>query len=122
MASLVVNIDIAPTVMDVVGVPPGSSVDGESLVPLLAGSAKGVRQRFIIEHAAGGGAPAYCGARSRRELYVRYATGEEEYYRLGRDPWNLENLAENPHWSDEIRSLRTYAERGCSPPPPGFTW
>lgn len=122
MGSLVVNIDVAPTVMDLVGRPPGSPVDGESLVALLDGSARDVRRRFLIEHAAGGGSPAYCGTRSRRELYVRFATGEEEYYRLDRDPWSLENLAGERRWRDEIRSLRSYAQRGCSPVPPGFTW
>jgi arylsulfatase A-like enzyme len=118
----VVNIDVAPTVMDALGMPTGSPVDGESLVPLLDGSADRVRTRFIVEHASGGDAPAYCGARSRKELFIRYATGEEEYYRLDRDPWSLENLAGEPGWGAEVNALRSYARSHCSPVPPGFSW
>jgi arylsulfatase A-like enzyme len=122
LTSIVANIDIAPTVMDVVGAAPGSAVDGRSLRPLLVGSAARVRTRFLIEHAQGGSAPAYCGARRLRELYVRYATGEEEYYRLDEDPWALKNLARKSGWGAEIRELRAYARSHCDPVPPGFTW
>lgn len=122
IAAPVVNIDIAPTVMDLLGRPTGSPVDGRSLVPLLDGSARRVRARFVIERPSGGQAPAYCGARSKDEMFVRYATGEEEYYRLRRDPWSLHNLAGEPGWGAEIRVLRSYAQRHCRPTPPGFSW
>jgi arylsulfatase A-like enzyme len=121
VASSVMNIDIAPTVMDLVGAAPGSPVDGRSLRPLLDGSASRVRTRFLIEHSTGS-APPYCGARTRHELFVRYATGEEEYYRLDRDPWELQNVARKPRWRHEVRDLRAYARRRCRPVPPGFTW
>ncbi|MGZ8601983.1 MAG: sulfatase family protein [Actinomycetota bacterium] len=117
----VVNIDVAPTVMDLVGRLPGSPIDGESLVPLLDGSVSSVRTRFIIEHAEGG-TPAYCGARTKRELYVRYTTGEEEYYRRSDDPWGLVNAAGDPENAARIRELRSYTRDRCTPMPPGFSW
>jgi arylsulfatase A-like enzyme len=122
VGSSVVNIDIAPTVMDLVGAAPGSPVEGRSLRSLLDGSATRVRTRFLIEHAAGGPTPPYCGARTRHELFVRYATGEEEYYRLDQDPWELQNVARKPSWRKQVRELRAYARRRCRPVPPGFTW
>ena len=121
VASNVLNIDVAPTVMDLVGATPGSPVDGRSLRPLLGGSASRVRTRFIIEHHQTQ-VPAYCGARTRNELFVRYSTGEEEYYRLDEDRWALHNLAGRGGWGSEVRELRNYARDRCDPVPPGFTW
>jgi arylsulfatase A-like enzyme len=121
VASSVLHIDLAPTVMDIVGATPGSPVDGRSLRPLLNGSLSSVRTRFVIEH-HGGRVPAYCGARTPTELFVRYSTGEEEYYRLDEDPWNLHNLAGTGGWGAEIRELRDYARNQCDPVPPDFSW
>ena len=122
VASLVVNIDVAPTVMDLAGLVPDTAVDGRSIAPLLEGSAKAVRSRFVIEHAAGSDAPAYCGVRTKRELFVHYTTGEEEYYRLDDDPWSLVNLAGRRDVRAETRELRHYAAKRCKPLPPGFSW
>ena len=120
--SPVLNIDIAPTVMDLFGGSPGPPVDGESLFPLLRGRVFSVRTRFVIEHAADGDARAYCGARTRRELFVRYASGEEEYYLRSTDPWALDNAIDRPRHADRIGELRAYARDRCRPRPPGFTW
>jgi arylsulfatase A-like enzyme len=122
VGSPVVNIDLAPTVMDLAGAALGSPVDGKSLVRVLRGSATQVRTQFIIEHAGGGDAPAYCGARTRRELFVHYTTGEEEYYRRTDDPWNLVNAIDDPSNAQRVRQLRTYTREECRPVPPGFTW
>ena len=122
VGSLVVNIDVAPTVMDLAGLVPNRAVDGRSIAPLLDGSAEAVRSRIVIEHAAGSDAPAYCGVRTKRELFVHYTTGEEEYYRLDDDPWSLVNLAGRRDVRAEIRELRNYAGKRCKPLPPGFSW
>jgi len=122
IGSSVLNIDIAPTIMEVVGAAPGSPVDGRSFRRLLDGSRRSVRTRFVIEHAQTGRPPAYCGARTRDELFVRYSTGEEEYYRLDVDPWALHNLAGGGGWGAAIRELRNYARSRCDPVPPGFSW
>lgn len=121
-ASLVGNIDIAPTIMDIAGLTPAPPVDGVTLASMLDGSDPVARSRLVIEHAAGSDAPAYCGVRTKRELYVRYTTGEEEYYRLDDDPWTLKNLAARRMVRDDVRELRSYAKRKCRPLPPGFEW
>ena len=119
--SLVLNLDVAPTIAELVGLVPPTGVDGRSPVPLLDGSAVHVRKRFVVEH-ADGGVPAYCGARTRDELFVHYVGGDEEYYRLDDDPYSLENLIDDREWRREIEALRRYARRHCDPVPPGFFW
>ena len=120
-ASLVGNIDLAPTIMELAGLAPASLVDGVSFAPILDGSQRVVRSRLLIEH-AGSDAPAYCGVRTKRELFVHYTTGEEEYYRLDDDPWSLRNLAGRDDVRREMGELRDYARKRCSPVPPGFSW
>ncbi len=46
---LVVSVDIAPTVLDIAGVPIGDHIQGRSLVPLLRGNATDWRQSVLIE-------------------------------------------------------------------------
>jgi N-acetylglucosamine-6-sulfatase len=116
----VLNIDVAPTVVDLAGLDAPIRFDGRSLVPVLDGSRRRVRTRFVVEHAEGGIAPAYCGARTKRELYVRYATGEEEYYR--RDRWELRSAVRAARNKERVRRLRSYARAQCRPLPPGFSW
>ncbi|HVF08109.1 MAG TPA: sulfatase-like hydrolase/transferase, partial [Actinomycetota bacterium] len=120
-AALVGNIDLAPTIMEVAGIDPPSPVDGSSFAHVLGGSRRAIRPKLVIEH-AGSDAPAYCGVRTKRELFVRYTTGEEEYYRLDRDPWSLVNLAQRPRMRSDVRDLRGFARRKCRPRPPGFEW
>lgn len=63
--------------------------------------------------------PTYCGVRTRDEVFVRYETGEEEYYRLDTDPFQLRNLASG-RWADRVTELRDRARKLCDPLPPGM--
>lgn len=121
VGSLVLNIDIAPTIVELAGLSVSTPLDGRSLVPVLDGSSSTVRSRAVIEHAEGG-VPAYCGARTRHELFVHYTGGDEEYYRLDVDPWNLENVVDDPRWRGDVEELRRYTKSTCTPRPPGFSW
>ena len=116
------NVDIAPTIADFAGVTPATPVDGVSLRRALAG--RTARSGLLLEHAypsrvpAGPDPPSYCGYRSSARLYVRYSTGEEEFYNLRRDPYELRNTAATAPgastYRDKTRAL-------CSPLPPGMT-
>lgn len=95
---LVANSDIAPTVLDLAGLSPPDWMDGRSFAPFLDGTApEDWRSSLLIE---GVGherqkRPGYSGVRREDDVYVRYATGEEEYYDLDRDPYQLENRPED---------------------------
>ena len=123
--ALVANVDVAPTIADLAGVP-APTTEGSSLGPILDGSATSVRDSLVLEHAAvdagGSAAPSYCGIRTVNELYVRYAKGFEEYYRYDIDPWELNNRAGRPGEAARVAELRRAAKRACRPTPPGFSW
>jgi hypothetical protein len=53
-------------------------------------------------------------------MYVRYVTGEEELYDLQLDPFQLDNLAGDPAFVEQLQSERAAATRGCRPRPPGY--
>jgi N-acetylglucosamine-6-sulfatase len=115
---LVANIDLAPTIADVAGVElPGA--EGESLVPLLTGTAESWRRALLIEHLRGTNPiPTYCAVRTERYLFASYDTGERELYDLRADPFELRNLSgREPGLEGKLdATLRSL----CDPPPPGF--
>jgi len=76
----------------------------------------------LIEHGLSSVVPGYCAVRTVDATYVRYATGEQELYLLGPDPYQLVNQAANPQYESLRQQLRARAEALCSPPPPGFSW
>jgi N-acetylglucosamine-6-sulfatase len=117
----VLTIDIAPTIADAAGIeaPP---MEGKSLLPILRGDRARVRTTFLIEHGRAGLSPPYCGARSRYSLFVRYATGDEEFYDYRNDPWELSNAIADPVHAARIEQLRRFARQRCDPPPPGLSW
>ena len=116
--ALVSNVDLAPTIADFAGVP--FTADGVSLRPLLSDSSSSVRDSILLEHVHRVTEPTYCGVRTPSFTFVRYATGEEELYDLGDDPWQLRNVvATRPNKANELRSL---TQSLCQPVPPGFSW
>ncbi|HEX5938040.1 MAG TPA: sulfatase [Actinomycetota bacterium] len=120
---IILTIDIAPTIAELVGMeaPP---MDGTSLLPILRGDRLRVRARALIEHGqqSSSVAPPYCGVRTRYELFVRYPTREEEYYDYRADPWELDDRSSAPSKRTRVANLRRWVRAHCSPTPPGFAW
>ncbi|MEX2274809.1 MAG: sulfatase [Actinomycetota bacterium] len=118
---LVTNIDLAPTIAEVAGIP-APTTEGESLFPLFADPEHEGRQAFLIEHLRDPDnnldPPTYCAIRTRRSKYVRYRTGEHELYDLVADPYELHNVAGTPGHRLEQRRLRERLRALCAPRPP----
>jgi N-acetylglucosamine-6-sulfatase len=118
--ALAANVDIAPTIADFAQVPfPGA--DGVSLSSLVTRQSRAARSPVLLEFVQQDTAvPTYCGVRTRRFVFVRYATREEELYDLADDPWQLRNVArKRPAKTRELRNLTMSL---CQPRPPGFAW
>jgi len=100
---IIMNIDLAPTFLDLAGAPPSATVDGRSMVPLFAGGTSS-RTVAVIEHSTAnfdpddpdtqdpraGEPPPYTALRGANWLYVEYFGGEIGYYT---DPHQLANTA-----------------------------
>jgi N-acetylglucosamine-6-sulfatase len=109
VSRLVNNLDIAPTIADAAGVSFQTNGDGRSLL------SSGTRRYFVIEGGVGSH-HAFCGIRSAERVYVKYGTGEEEFYNLTRDPYELQNLPD----AAAVPKFYALASQRCSPLPPGW--
>jgi N-acetylglucosamine-6-sulfatase len=117
------NIDIAPTILELAGAIPDKSIDGRSLVPFMRDTSLRTRRPLLFESfvetsdveqqggtvarsSSGGGAQAsilappkdYEGIRLGPYKYIAWPTGEKELYDINRDPYELNNLARDPNF------------------------
>ncbi|HEX4872495.1 MAG TPA: sulfatase [Nevskiaceae bacterium] len=129
--ALALNIDIAPTLLDLAGVRDDLETrDGRSLAAVLANPEAPLRSDFLVEHFANveqninriNADPfglEYFAVHTGREVYVEYAYGDEEYYDLSRDPHQLDSQpgALRPEHKAALKArleqLRTCVGRGC---------
>ncbi|HEX6961660.1 MAG TPA: sulfatase-like hydrolase/transferase [Lacipirellula sp.] len=86
---MALNIDLAPTILQMAGVAPQPARDGKSLVQLINGNDAGWRDEFLIERYIGDGGKYY-GIRTERYTYTEYqfTPGVELYDNLN-DPYQL---------------------------------
>lgn len=92
---LVANIDLAPTLVELAGAPDPESFDGRSMADLWRGKKGGPgREELLVElfgEPVAGTPPPYQALRGREYLYVRYQSGECEYFDTRTDPDQLDN-------------------------------
>lgn len=93
------NIDVAPTLLELVGASPPLQVQGRSLVPLLKGPGSEWRQSFLIEYYSDKVFPriykmGYKAVRTERWKYIHYLEldGMDELYDLKADPYEMRNI------------------------------
>jgi N-acetylglucosamine-6-sulfatase len=112
---IALNIDLAPTILDLAGLTAAPLADGMSLLPLLAGTASTWRSEFLVEGWKVGTRepPPFAGVVSEDWSYVEYQTGEREMYNLQADPYELRNLAAWPEHATqrELLAVRLAAHR-----------
>lgn len=107
---LVLNIDIAPTLLELAGVAVPERMQGQSLTPFLRGKPERWRSEFFYEHHFGPKIiPPSEGIRTTRWTYLRWLGHEpviEELYDLQNDPREEKNLAGNPEHAKTLAELR----------------
>jgi N-acetylglucosamine-6-sulfatase len=122
---LVVNADLAPTIVAFAGAQAGRLMDGRSLRKPISDK-RGERGRGLLletfdnadEPEEDPEAPPvnYQAVRTDRYLYARYGTGEQELYDLSTDPFQLQNQSGNPIYTPAQGALQSLlsAEANCA--------
>jgi len=102
------NVDIAPTILELAGVKPPEQMQGRSLVPLLKGKKPKWRTEFFYEHPFEHKTIAKTVAlRTPDYKYARYVDYDyEELYDLKLDPSESINLAKDEKYKKTLESLR----------------
>ena len=114
--AFVLNLDLAPTLLDLAGVAVPAAYQGRSLRPLLDGSDSDERGEVFTEHLwEFERIPRSEGLRTRDWKYIRYLDHPEyeELYDLGRDPREERNLAGDAACSERLRELRERCTRAA---------
>jgi arylsulfatase A-like enzyme len=108
--AVALNIDIAPTLLDIAGVPIPSQMEGSSLVPLIHGGIVPWRKDFLFEHLFPD--PMIrrsAGVIGGRYKYLRYLDPNPNYevlYDLVADPNETINFAQDSRYSAVLDRLR----------------
>jgi arylsulfatase A-like enzyme len=117
---LVVNADLAPTILDVANASAGVAIDGRSLVPVAQQPGIEAGRGLLLEGPGLFAEPRFKAIRTARYVYVEHGTGERELYDLSRDPFELHSRHNSPAYASvraslaaRLRALRTCAGASC---------
>jgi arylsulfatase A-like enzyme len=96
---MVLNIDLAPTLLELAGVPVPREIQGMSWVPLLTGRKPAWRQSFLVEYfyEANFNPPTMLGVRTTNAKLIEYPGHPEwtEVFDLAADSYETKNLAKD---------------------------
>jgi N-acetylglucosamine-6-sulfatase len=112
------NLDLAPTLLELAGVAAPSAMQGRSLVPLLKGQKTAWRNSFLIEYYSDKVFPrmlqmGYKAVRNRRWKYIHYLEldGMDELYDLKTDPYEMKNLIHQYGAARPLAEMKKELER-----------
>jgi arylsulfatase A-like enzyme len=107
---MVLNIDLAATMLEMAGVAVPDAMQGKSLIPLVQGRSPEWRQDFYYEHFFDHERiPKNEGVVAGRYKYLRYPEQQpvyEEFYDLQADPGEIRNLISGSDYSGLIQQYR----------------
>lgn len=118
---MVLNIDVAPTIVDLSGAGVPQVMEGRSLRPLLQGRpVEPWRESFLYEYFRQDqfpGFPTIQAIRTPEWKYIRAPDVEDidELYHLTADEHEMHNLAREPDYQPQLQRLRTELERIADP-------
>ena len=100
-------LSLAPTLLELCGLPSRAQDDGPSLVPLLE-NPQAAWPHVALTHLH---QPGSFGLSQGNWRYIRYAGGGEELYDVKADPYEWKNLAAEPTHQDMLKQLRARAPK-----------
>ena len=116
------NIDVAPTLLELAGVSAPVMFQGRSLVPLLKGAGSEWRRSFLIEYYSDKVFPrvrqmGYKAVRTERWKYIHYVEldGMDELYDLKADPYEMRNIINQPDAAGTLNEMKRELERLLKP-------
>ena len=112
------NLDLAPTLLELAGVAVPRAMQGRSLVSLLTGKRTAWRNSFLIEYYSDKVFPrvlqmGYQAVRDGRWKYIHYLEldGMDELYDLKADPYEMKNLIHQPTSAQALAEMKKKMER-----------
>jgi len=119
--AMVLHHDLAPSILDLCGLPPLAKIDGQSWKPLVEGKESNWRKSWFYEYNYERQfpyTPNVRGVRTERWKYIRYPHGDggpdrhlAELYDLSVDPLESRNLIKDPRYRTQIAELHAELER-----------
>ncbi len=118
---MVLNLDLAPSLLDICGAKPLANIDGHSWKPLLEGRTHGWRKSWLYFYNYESEfpyTPNVRGVRTADWKYIYYPSGDvqpthqsAELYHLASDPLELHNLIEDPKAAKKLAELKKECAR-----------
>ncbi len=108
---MILNVDLAPTILALAGITVPVEMDGKSAKSLLEGKSVTWRTDFLYEYyeyPAVHSVRKNRGVRTKRWKYIHYFEEPEEFelYDIQNDPEEMNNLYANPAFADVVTQLR----------------
>jgi hypothetical protein len=112
---MVLNIDLAPTLLDLAGLPAPKEMQGRSWKPFLTSGVAGWRRAFLYEYflEADMGPPTVLALRTEEAKLIKYPGHDDwtELYGLGPDPGETRNLAAIPEQKQLLKAMLAAFDR-----------
>ncbi len=106
---MVLNVDLAPTLLEIAGLPVPRSMQGKSFKPLLENRDAALRESFHLEYYKDFPyrVPEYDAVRTGKFLYVEYQGGKKpELFDIQKDPRTLQNIIASPEGKEALPELK----------------
>jgi N-acetylglucosamine-6-sulfatase len=115
-AETALNIDIAPTLLQLAGAPIPKDVQGRSLVPLFEGKLGEWRGTTLFEYFAEPRyprVPSWQAVRNDRWKYIHYTDvpNADELYDMEHDPYELKNVIADDAAAGQLKMMRAELQR-----------
>lgn len=107
----VLNIDLAPTFLDLAGIKQMPKTQGQSLRSVMRGDKSELRDDWLYEYnweAEAKNRPGIRGVRTKRWKYITYLDDENipELYDLKNDPYEMRNVIDDPDNADVLADMK----------------